>query len=119
MLEFEAFRQINGARGVKWHNGTLDSWSVSDWGVAMGGECGEALNAIKKLRRVEDEIPNISEPERQLSTVAEAIAKIGEEVADTVIYADLLCQRIGLRLEDVVRKKFNETSKKYHLPDRL
>lgn len=119
MMNFESFRRINEERGARWHGGDLASWSVSDWAVAMGGECGEALNAVKKLRRVEDEIPNISDPERQLSTREEAIAKIGEEIADTVIYADLFCTRLGLRLEDVVRKKFNETSVKYTLPERL
>lgn len=118
-MNFEMFRRINGERGARWHGGNLNSWSIADWGVAMGGECGEALNAIKKLRRIEDAIPNLSEPGRALLTVDAAIDKIGEEVADTVIYADLLCQRLGLRLEDVIRKKFNETSVKYELSERL
>lgn len=118
-MNFESFRRINEERGSRWHGGNLSAWSISDWAVAMGGECGEALNAVKKLRRIEDAIPNLSEPDRQLSSVEEAIAKIGEEIADTVIYADLFCTRLGLRLEDVVRKKFNETSLKYQLPERL
>lgn len=118
-MNFEMFRRINGERGARWHGENLAAWSISDWGVAMGGECGEALNAIKKLRRIEDSIPNLSEPGRALVTVDTAIDAIGEEVADTVIYADLLLQRIGLRLEDVIRKKFNETSVKYELPERL
>lgn len=118
-MDFERFRTVNEMRGTRWHRGDLRSWSISDWGCAMGGEAGEALNAIKKLRRIEDEIPNISDPSRQLSTRGAAIDAIGEEIADTVIYADLLCSRIGLRLEDVIRKKFNETSVKYELPERL
>jgi len=52
----------------------LNDWSPSDWSNAMAGECGEVCNLTKKLRRSED-VP---------------IERIGQEIADTVIYADLL-----------------------------
>lgn len=118
-ISFELLRTANLSRAERWHDGGLERWSVADWGVAMAGEAGEALNAIKKLRRILDKIANLSEPDRQISSVSEAYLKIAEEVADTVIYGDLLLQRIGLRLEDAIIVKFNQTSIRYNMPERL
>ena len=72
----------------------LDAWSPTDWACAMAGETGEACNLIKKLRRGE----NIKARE------------IGDELADIVIYADLLAARLGLDLGEAIRHKFNATS---------
>jgi NTP pyrophosphatase (non-canonical NTP hydrolase) len=52
---------------------------------------------IKKVRRG-DRTPN------------EAASDIGKELADVVCYADLLAQRLGLSLGELVRDKFNEVS---------
>lgn len=118
-LTFKQLREANLARALRWHKGGLESWSVSDWATAMMGEAGEACNAIKKLRRIQDEIQNLSEPERQLNTVREAIQVIAFELADTMIYLDLLAQRVGVELECAVVYKFNEVSEKYGFPERL
>jgi NTP pyrophosphatase (non-canonical NTP hydrolase) len=83
------------------------------------GELGEAANAIKKLRRIEDGIANISDPERQLSAREEAVLKIADELADTLIYLDLLAQRLGVDLAAAVVSKFNAVSEKYGFPERL
>jgi NTP pyrophosphatase (non-canonical NTP hydrolase) len=69
-------------------------WSPTDWACAMGGECGEALNLVKKLRRGEP-IP---------------VEEIGKELADLITYADLLAERLGIDLGAAVRAKFNEVS---------
>lgn len=74
----------------------LDSWSPTDWATAMAGECGEACNLIKKLRRGEEVLPEV----------------IGDELADMVIYADLLAQRLGIDLGEAVRAKFNAVSRR-------
>ena len=68
----------------------------------MAGETGEACNLIKKLRRGEAVRPET----------------IGEEIADVVIYADLLAARLGLDLGECVRAKFNLVSVKRgsHVP---
>ena len=87
-LTFRQVTKANVARCDRWHDGGLNDWSVSDWAVAMAGEAGEVCNAVKKLRRVEDEISNISDPDRQLSTRQEAAGKIGEELADTFLYPE-------------------------------
>lgn len=95
-------------------------WSVSDWLMAMAGEAGEACNAGKKLRRIEEDIANLSvDPARQLTTKESALDKIAEELADTVIYCDLVAARIGRPLLGAVRKKFNEVSERYGYPERL
>lgn len=118
-LTFATLAAANLRRAVKWHKGGLDEWSVADWATAMAGEAGEVCNAVKKLRRIEDEIANISEPNRQISTRAEAHKKIGEEIADTLIYLDLLAQRVGVDLAAAVIAKYNAVSEKYGFPDRL
>lgn len=118
-LTFSALGEANLLRAQKWHRGGLEEWSIADWATAMAGEAGEICNAVKKLRRIEDEIANISEPERQLSTRQEALEKIGEEIADTLIYLDLLAQRCGVNLSEAVIEKYNSVSVKYGFPDRI
>jgi NTP pyrophosphatase (non-canonical NTP hydrolase) len=85
----------------------------------MLGEAGEACNAIKKLRRIETGAPNLNEPGRQLTERNAAITAIGEELADTAIYMELLAQRLGINLADAIVKKFNSVSKRYGFPERL
>ena len=74
----------------------VNAWSPSDWSNAMAGMCGEVCNLTKKIRRSE--------------TVS--LGEIGQKIGNLVIYADLLCQRMGLDLGTVVRRAFNEHSNK-------
>lgn len=119
LLTFAELRGQNATRCNRWHSGGIDEWSVSDWAVAMLGEAGEAANAIKKLRRVETGVLSLNEPGRQLTDRNTAIAAIGEEIADTLIYLDLLALRLGLNLEELVVAKFNKVSERYGFPERL
>jgi NTP pyrophosphatase (non-canonical NTP hydrolase) len=75
---------------------TLDSWSPTDWACAVAGEVGEACNLIKKLRR--GEIVSLED--------------IGFELADAVIYIDLLAARLGIDLGEAIREKFNIVSER-------
>ena len=119
-LTFDDLKNANLSRAARWHRGGLNEWSISDWAVAMAGEAGEICNAIKKLRRVEDGIANKSEdPARLLDTRDGAILAIGAELADTMIYLDLLAQRLGLDLATEVVLKFNLVSARYGFPERL
>lgn len=52
-------------------------------------------------------------------TIAEAKKKILKEIGDTVIYADLVCQRLGLTMEEAVRLAFNSVSEREGFPERL
>lgn len=118
-LTFGWFREVNGERCKRWHKGGVAGWSLTDWSNAAAGEMGECCNAVKKLRRIEDELANINDPGRSLTDRTEAIKAIGEEIADTVTYLDLLAQKLGIHIEDELRAKFNAVSAKYGFPERL
>lgn len=118
-LTFAAVTAANVARCDRWHKGGLNDWSIQDWAVAMAGEAGEICNAIKKLKRVEDEITNINDPGRSITSREQALKVIGEEIADTFLYLNLLAVRCGLDLPTEVIAKFNKTSERYGFPERL
>ena len=118
-LTFAEITAVNVARCNRWHKGGINDWTPERWMTATAGELGEAANALKKLFRIDDDIANISEADRQISTRQEAIDKIAEEVADTFIYLNLFACRLGIDLADAVVKKFNSTSERYGFPERL
>jgi NTP pyrophosphatase (non-canonical NTP hydrolase) len=113
--------KVNKARQVHWHKGDAadDGWTLSDWSNAVAGETGEVCNAVKKYRRVQTQVKNISEEGRQINNLDDLKAKVGEEIADVYIYLDLLAQELGLNIEEEIVKKFNATSDKYGFPDKL
>ena len=100
-LSFEELREVNVPRCEESFF-PLDQWSLSDWACALAGEAGETCNAVKKLNRGDGNV--------------EAVAK---ELADTIIYADLLAARLGINLGEAVRAKFNEVSERRNSPIRL
>lgn len=115
-LSFARLSDVNLQRCERWHPNGIESWSVSDWLMAMAGEAGEACNAGKKFRRLEDKLVG----NHQYATdVEQALAEIGKELADTVIYADLVAQRLGLNLGSLIIEKFNEVSVRNNFPERL
>ena len=107
-FDFRAFsaRNLKRCTSPDGFNHALDSWSLSDWMVAVTGELGEAANVLKKLNRVRDFIPGNSETPDQLREM------LANELADTFIYLDLLAQAAKIDLPNAVRAKFDLTSKK-------
>jgi len=105
-LTFDQLRETNTRRcEAVFH--PINDWSPADWGNAMAGEAGETCNAVKKLRRWEDNTlgyPTIYE---------ELIAKVADELADTITYADHLAARLGIDLGEAVREKFNRVSERH------
>jgi len=95
-LTFDGLREKNVARCEQVFH-ALDHWSPTDWACALAGEVGEACNVAKKMRRGDK------------GEFTKALAK---ELADVVIYADLLAARMGIDLGEEVVKKFNEVSLK-------
>lgn len=93
----------------------LHHWTPTDWACAMAGEAGEVCNAVKKLRRLEDGTNTDKDPQ----TEYEAVKDIGAEIADTIIYLDLLAARLGLDLSVEVEAKFNEVSRRMKSTVRL
>lgn len=114
-LTFKKLRAVNYLRQQRWLTGGVDTWTPSDWGLAMAGEAGEACNAIKKLNRLRGKIASNNNPR----TEARAIRDVGDELADVIVYADLLAQRLGIDLEEAVVRKFNAISKREAFPERL
>jgi NTP pyrophosphatase (non-canonical NTP hydrolase) len=78
-------------------------WTLADWSNALAGETGELCNLIKKIRRGD----NIDSKE------------VGKELADIVIYADLLASQLGLDMSECLREKFNEVSDRVHCPIKI
>ena len=73
------------------------------------------LNAIKKLRRVEDSMVQAAGPKN----LDEAALQVAKEIGDTALYLDLLAQRIGWNLEDCIKMVFNAVSEREGFPERL
>jgi len=108
-LSFANLTKMNVARCEELFH-KINDWTPTDWACAMAGECGEACYLIKKYRRL-DEADQSKDTVRHRAFLIEAI---GNELADVVIYADLLAFRFGLSLGDEVRAKFNEVSIRRH-----
>jgi hypothetical protein len=77
--------------------------------MELGGEVGEAQNAAKKLIRFRNGWAGGSNDPEHLA----------EELADTVICADLAAMAAGIDLGAAVVAKFNATSERHGFPERL
>lgn len=104
-LTFYELRTANVARCTEVFH-SVDAWTPERWSNAMAGECGEVCNAIKKLNRVDDGTNTDKDPQ----TAVECLPLIADELADLVIYADLLAARLGIDLDYAIRSKFNRVS---------
>lgn len=94
-MTFEEFRLANKERCVTAFKMSLDDWSLAEWSCALFGEAGEMCNEVKKVFRGDGNIENVT-----------------KEIADIVTYADLFCSALGVKLEDILKSKFNEVSEK-------
>lgn len=112
-LTFKALRETSLARCRRWHPGGVADWSLSDWATATAGEMGEACNVVKKLNRERDGIVGNN------LALAELRAQLGHEIADTLIYLDLLAAAAGIDLAAAVVDKFNIVSERNGFPERL
>lgn len=113
-LSFHELRKVNVTRCERWHGPGTDPWNAADWSNATCGEAGEMANVIKKIRRHETGAVNEGDP-----PLPKLIEMAGEEIADVVIYADLLARYLNIDLAEAVRAKFNKVSAKYRFPERL
>lgn len=114
-LDLAALREQNARRMGRWHN-EMAEWSGADWSNAMCGEAGETANVVKKLRRWETGAPEGSHNTPPADELEERLAS---EIADTVIYADLLAHHYDLDLGAAIRAKFNLVSEAQGFPERL
>lgn len=93
MLSFRRLSRASRQRCEE-NQSPQENWTPTDWATALAAETGSACNLIAKMRRGDKVDPE----------------DIGRELADIVIYTDLLATHLGLDLEKCLVKKFNETS---------
>ncbi len=109
-MTFDDLTKANKIR-CEQHFHNVDHWRPSQWSNAMAGECGEACNLTKKMDRIwpSDQFKQSwNKPED--SRIEDLENKLIDEIADVVIYADLLATRIKRNLGDIVKNKFNSKS---------
>ncbi len=119
-LDLIDLRAANVNRAQRWH-ADAEPWTGADWSNAMAGETGEACNVVKKIRRIETSITQGTyHGEETTSTDRdELVRKLGSEIADTIIYADLLADHYGIDVGAAIRRKFNAVSEAQGFPERL
>lgn len=76
---------------------------LSYFGNAAAGEMGEACNVIKKLERERQGLPGSR-------ATLDALA---DELADVIIYLDLIAAKTGIDFEAAIKNKFNKDSTKH------
>lgn len=118
-LSFKELAQINLQRALRWHKDGIEEWNEAEWTNAMAGEAGEACNASKKLRRLINGMQQADGDTPAPKSLYEARRKVLKEVGDTVIYADLVCQRVNGTMEEAVKLAFNQVSEREGFPERL
>ena len=100
MNVLKILRKVNESRSIKTFGMKLSDWSLLEWSAAVGGECGEMQNIAKKIKRGDygDRMH------------ADGRSDLAKEMADIIIYLDLMASREGIDLEQAVVSKFNEVS---------
>lgn len=106
-LDFAVLRFYNEARQQEWDQGEVIS--LEYLGNAIAGETGEACNVIKKIVR----------NRAGLKGSGASIKDLANELADIIIYADLIARKENIDLGAAIREKFNATSDKLKLKTRL
>lgn len=75
---------------------TVHDMGLAFWSTAVAGEAGEMCNFIKKRLRGD--------------VIEDFHGKVGREIADQIIYLDLLCNYLHINMEEYIIIKFNEVS---------
>ncbi len=101
-LTFDVLRAANIARQEEVEKFRNSDWKLSAWSNAVLGELGEAANIIKKMERKDFD----SDPVK----MAEAKAKLADELADVQCYLDILARKAGVNLGEATISKWNEVS---------
>lgn len=94
---FEKLHEVNSRRCRDAFAHDVQEWSSEQWALAAAGEMGEVCNALKKLIR---------------GDLDATVKDIAFEIADVIIYLDLLATRLNIDLPSAVKEKFNLVSDK-------
>lgn len=95
------FKDAQGRRAHSKADGS--DWSPASWLQAVLGELGEYANLRKKVERGD-------------FTIDHARDDLARELADVVIYLDILAYQLKIDLGEAVMSKWNETSEKVGAP---
>ena len=106
-LRFSELREANSDRQIESFPKCRE-WTLPQWSNAAMGEFGEAANIIKKLDRLRDD-PDARQNGRDPEILNQQLAS---ELADAVIYLDLLAIAAKIDLGLAVARKFNEVSQR-------
>jgi NTP pyrophosphatase (non-canonical NTP hydrolase) len=112
MQFLDRLRILNVERCANNFKHALRDWNGLEWGGAIAGEVGELCNILKKILREEQGV-NGSRVEGDKKKA------VADEIADIIIYCDLLAAREGINLMAAIRSKFNETSLKVDFKEAL
>lgn len=113
MFDPQKFSYMNLDRNIYGFNHSLEDWSEAEWTNALAGEAGEAANFGKKIIRCSGGVAILNKGQ----TKEQYVAKLAEELADVVIYADLCAAKIGVNLWEEIIKKFNKTTRELGLDE--
>jgi NTP pyrophosphatase (non-canonical NTP hydrolase) len=94
-MEINEFAKKLYDRNVK--HGKKDLFDYEFYAIALGGEAGEVLNRLKKLKRGD---PNATKED------------LVEETADAIIYGLLLLSELGADPEKIMLEKFEIVNKR-------
>jgi NTP pyrophosphatase (non-canonical NTP hydrolase) len=100
-------RQTNSARLAVWEGD--QKTDALFHATELGGEVGEVLNVVKKLHR------EAMGWRGSRSTVSD----LSDEIGDVMICLDKLAARYDIDIAEATRRKFNATSDKVGLPQKL
>jgi NTP pyrophosphatase (non-canonical NTP hydrolase) len=114
-LDLAVLRTVSLNRARDWHGGSIKGWSTMEWTAAMCGEAGEAANIAKKIKRMDDGIKSSN----NFSDRVAAVKMLAKELADTLIYLDLVAAREDIDLGEAVINAFNQVSEREGMDYRL
>lgn len=121
-LTFQKLREVSAARGAQWDGKPAHIDDLSFRAMELGGESGEAAEAMLELQAVVGKSQNVAKKlVRHLTgrvggmDMETARAALAEELADVVICADRVAEVLGIDLEAATISKFNKTSRKHGL----
>lgn len=106
-MTFAEFAAINRQRceAPDGFNEPVAGIDIKGWAMAVLGEAGELAGAV---------FANAHQPRKKTTC-----NDIADEIADVVSYCDLLAQRLGRPLEDILRSKWNRVSERIGSPLRI
>jgi NTP pyrophosphatase (non-canonical NTP hydrolase) len=102
-LTFRTLRDANKKRVPYFHDAHAAPWTPAQWLQAVVGELGEYANLRKKVERGD-------------FTLAEALPELANELADVVIYLDILATELGIDLGPAVMRKWNTKAEERGIP---